>query len=408
VGIQSQGNEWCKDSALVVLNEGLRKKILEAYHNHISAGHPGILKTYQMVKKDFWWPHQRDFIMKYVQGCTVCQSTKAGTTCPKIPIMPIMPKEKAPPFATIALDLITDLPLSQGHDSILTITNHDCSKAAVFIPCSKAISGEGIVHLYVQNVFPHFGVPQKVISDRDPRFTGKFMRELCKQLRIEQNISSMYHPQMDGQSEQTNQWLEQYLWIYGNFQQDDWAMLLPLAQFIHNSWPSEVTKMTPFDLLMGYTPQLWQTKTASTLPDIMWHKGWLQITRDRTQEAMKQAQKMVMKCNIQQKGRKAYTPYKEGELVWLDGKNLCTSHPTQKLAPKRFGPFKVIDVINPMAFQLELPLQWKQNKVHPIFHASLLSPYKETEEHGANFPEPPPDLVEGEEEYKVEQVLGSR
>jgi hypothetical protein len=68
----------------------------------------------------------------------------------------------------------------------------------------------------------------------------------------------------------------------------------------------------------------------------------------------------------------------------------------------------VIDVINLVVFHLELPPQWKQKKVHPVFHASLLSPYKETEEYGANFPEPPPDLVEGEEEYEVEQVLDSR
>jgi hypothetical protein len=68
----------------------------------------------------------------------------------------------------------------------------------------------------------------------------------------------------------------------------------------------------------------------------------------------------------------------------------------------------VVDIINPVSFRLELPLQWKQKKIHPVFHASLLSPYKEMEEHGANFPELPPDLVEGEEEYEVEQVLDSR
>jgi hypothetical protein len=92
----------------------------------------------------------------------------------------------------------------------------------------------------------------------------------------------------------------------------------------------------------------------------------------------------------------------------LDGKNLCTSHPTHKLAPKQYRPFKVVDVINPVSFQLELPLQWKQKKVHPVFHASLLSPYKEMEEHSINFPELLPDLIEGEEEYEVEQVLDSR
>jgi hypothetical protein len=302
VGIQHKGNGWFKDNALVVLDKGLSKKILEAYHDHPSAGHPGILKMYQMVKEVYWWPHQRDFVTKYVQGCATCQSIKLGTTHPKIPIMPITPKEQAPLFATIALDLITDLPLSQGYDSILTIANHNCSKAAVFLPCLKTITGGGIAQLYVQHVFPHFGVPRRVISDRDPWFMGKFMQELCKQLHIEQNISSAYHPQMDGQSERTNQWLEQYLQVYGNFQQNDWVSLLPLAQFIHNAWPSEVTKMTPFDLLMGFTPKIWQTKTTLTLPDLAWRKEWLLVTRDHAQEAIKKAQKMVMKRNTQQKG----------------------------------------------------------------------------------------------------------
>jgi hypothetical protein len=168
VGIQHKGNGWFKDNVLVVLDKDLFRKILEAYHDHPSAGHPGILKMYQMIKEVYWWPHQRDFVTKYVQGCAICQSTKLGTTCPKILIMPIMPKEQAPPFATIALDLITDLPLSQGYDSILTITDHNCSKAAVFLPCLKMITGEGIARLYVQHVFPHFGVPKRVISDRDP------------------------------------------------------------------------------------------------------------------------------------------------------------------------------------------------------------------------------------------------
>jgi Chromo (CHRromatin Organisation MOdifier) domain len=237
---------------------------------------------------------------------------------------------------------------------------------------------------------------------------GKFMCELCKQLRIEQNISTAYHPQTDGQSERTNQWLEQYLRVYGNFQQNNWAMLLPLAQFVHNSWPSDVTKRTPFDLLMGFMPKLWSTKTPSTLPEVERRKEWLQLSRDRAQEANQKAQSMVMKRNKQQRGHKAYKPYEEGDCVWLDGKNLHTSHPVAKLAPKHWGPFKVINVINPVSFHLEIPPQWKQKKVHPVFHASLLLPYKETEEHGANYPEPPPDLVEGEEEYEVEDILGSR
>jgi hypothetical protein len=312
------------------------------------------------------------------------------------------------PFATIALNLITDLPSSNGYDSILTISNHDCSKAAIFLPCSKEITTEGVACLYAQHVFPHYGVPQKVISDCDPRFTAKLMCELCKQLRIDQNISSTYHPQTDGQSEWMNQWLEQYLHVYGNFQQNNWASWLPLAQFVYNAWPSDITKNMPFDLLIGYTPHFWQTKMVSTLPELAKRKEWLTIVWEQAQMAIKKAQDMVLKRNKQLQGHKAYKPYQEGDLVWLDRKNLRTSHPTTKLTPKCFGPFKVTEVINPMSFQLGIPAQWRQKKIHPVFHASLLSPYKEMEEHSENFPELPPNLVEEEEEFEVEQVLASR
>jgi transposase InsO family protein len=121
------------------------------------------------------------------------------------------------PFGTIALDFITKLPTSQENDTILTITDHDCSKAALFFTCKETITTEEVAELYGKFVFPHYGIPRKVISDRDPRFTRQFTTTLCVKLEIKQNLSTAYHPQMDGQSERTNQWLEQYLRIFGNY-----------------------------------------------------------------------------------------------------------------------------------------------------------------------------------------------
>ena len=97
---------------------------------------------------------------------------------------------------------------------ILTITNTDCSKASIFIPCKEAIDSEGVAELYLTHVLPHYGIPKKIISDRDPRFTSRFGQALCKTLDIRQNISIAYHLQTDGASECTNQSLEQYLRIY--------------------------------------------------------------------------------------------------------------------------------------------------------------------------------------------------
>jgi hypothetical protein len=96
--------------------------------------------------------------------------------------------------------------------------------------------------------------------------------------------------------------------------------------------------------------------------------------------------------------------YKEGDQVWLEGKNLHINQPTTKLAPRRHGPFKVAQVMSPVNYCLELLTQWS---IHPVFHINLLLPYWETITHGPNYQCPPPDLVEGEEEYSVEKILDS-
>jgi len=98
-------------------------------------------------------------------------------------------------------------------------------------------------------------------------------------------------------------------------------------------------------------------------------------------------------------------PYCVGDKVWLDAKNLTTTHPTAKLAPKCYGPFLVTAAISHTSYHLKLPPQWK---IHNVFHTSLLTPYKETPEHSPNFPEPSPELIDGEPEWEVEQIVNTR
>ena len=100
-----------------------------------------------------------------------------------------------------------------------------------------------------------------------------------------------------------------------------------------------------------------------------------------------------------------YEPYQEGDKVWLEATHLHTTHPMKKLGPKRYGPFKVLKVVGHVNFHLELPAHWK---IHDVFHTKLLHLYTETKEHGENFTEPPPDLVEGVVEWEVEKILDMR
>jgi hypothetical protein len=99
---------------------------------------------------------------------------------------------------------------------------------------------------------------------------------------------------------------------------------------------------------------------------------------------------------------KTFKPFTKGDRVWLEARNLQCSLASPKLGTKREGPFTIIDVLSPIAYKLRLSKTWH---IHNVFHASLLSPYHENPVYGPNFPSPPPDLIEGEEEYKIEKII---
>ncbi len=224
------------------------------------------------------------------------------------------------------------------------------------------------------------------------------MRELCRNLNIKQNISTAYHPQTDGQSKRTNQWLEQYLRIFGNRAQTDWAKWLPLAQYTHNAWPSAATGKSPFKLIMGHVPYAHVGKTHSLAPAVDSRLAQTKAMRQAAQQAITHAQQITIRAT-------KYKPFKEGQKVWLEATHLKTTHPTAKLSPRRYGPFEITKKLSHVVYQLRIPQQWK---IHDVFHTALLTPYKETEEHGPNYHEPPPDVIEGEPEWEVEQIVGAR
>ena len=261
--------EWWKDGCKIITGEGQeRRKIIQAYHNMPAYGHPGINKTKDLVARYYWWPQLAKDVQEYVRGCAQCQQNKVNTHPQKAPLHPIMPVTEALPFQTISMDFIMKLPESKGYDSILTITDHDCMKMLIAIPCRETIMAEGVAELFLRQIFPRFGLPSKIISDRDPRFVSKFMKELCRLMGITQNVSTAYHPRTDGQAEWSNQWLEQYLWFWVNHQQTNWHHYLPLAEFAHNSWKNETMGCSPFEILMGYSPRAEIFDVMSSIPTV--------------------------------------------------------------------------------------------------------------------------------------------
>jgi hypothetical protein len=347
--------------------------VAETWHDSPSSRHPGRDKTYRKVSNTLYWPGMKDWIANYVKGCATCQQNKNLTHKTHVPQYKITVPTDATPFSQIALDLITGLPKSNGYDAILTIVDHGCSCATIFLPCTSQITGPGITQLYFDNIYQWFGLPTKVISDRDPRFTSHFGQALSKELGITRNLSTAFHPQTDGLTERTNQWVEQYLRLLTT-NQWDWSKWLTMASIVHNNARNSTTGFAPNTLLVGWEPTLAppQKQPPSNLATL------------RSVEQLRQYCTMAIQALNSAAAHHHPTTnlWTVGQQVWLDAKNLKLAYSTAKLVPRRHGPFRITRVLSPVAYEIGLPAQWN---IHPVFHASLLMAYQETLEHSPNY-----------------------
>jgi len=372
-----------------------RCEILRNLHDSPIAGHPGIANTWELVREHYEGPRLRQFVEEYVKGCARCQESKTNVHRSKAPLQRFDTPVQEGPFQYVSMDLITDLPKSQGFDSVLTIVDQGCSKATKFIPCQKTIDGPGVANEYLKHLVPWFGLPKRIISDRDPCFTLAFAREMCKALGIQQNLSTAFHPRTDGQTERMNAWLEQYLRPWTASQPTNWSKVLPIAEFAHNSWRHDVSWRSPHELLFGMKPQVILKHLDSPTPAA-------EVRLHLLDEVRQTAQKLLGYVQNRKDNRKA-TEMAVGDLVWLEGRNLSIVG-NKKLSLKRYGPFPIIKRIGPVAYQLQLLTSMK---IHDVFHVDLLLPYKETEAYGTPFTRPPP-IIDSEEEYEIEAILDTR
>jgi transposase InsO family protein len=152
------------------------------------------------------------------------------------------------------MDFVTRLPNSKGYDAIWVVVDR-LTKMRHFVPCSTTIDAEELANLFITHIFRLYGLPDAIVSDQGPQFASGFWKYLCYSLKIEPQLSTAFHLETDGQTERMNSIIEQYLWAYINYQQDNWAQLLPIAEFTTNNHTSEMTSLSPFFANYGFHPK---------------------------------------------------------------------------------------------------------------------------------------------------------
>jgi len=243
-------NLW-KNHIYVPNDQPLQDQIVHDHHDLPVSGHPGQFKMAELILQTYWWPRIHADVTHYVSGCEKCQRTKTFPAKPFGLLSPNPIPEHNWQF--ISVDLITQLPMSKGRDAILVVVDR-LSKMIRLALTNGELSSEGLARLYRDKVWQDFGVPEWVISDQGSQFASNFMRDLNRLLGIKANLSTAYHPQTDGQTERINQEIEQYLRLFTNYRQDDWAEWLPLAQFNYNDKVHSSTGYSPFFLNYGCHP----------------------------------------------------------------------------------------------------------------------------------------------------------
>ena len=362
------------EGRLCIPNGNLKNTILHDNHNSLLGGHRGENKTYELIKRDFFWPEMKDEIKVYVSSCQKCQESKSlnKKLAGKLRIFP-PPNRK---WEVISMDFMFKLPRTKdGYTGIMTVVDK-LSKRAHFIPLTTNNTSEHIANVFYKEIFKHHGIPRKIISDRDTRFTSDLWRDFTKLLKIRLNLSTAFHPETDGQSERAFRTIQEMLRCYVSKTQTDWKKYLPGLEFSYNNHQNDATKLSPFFVEYGQNPL--------SVSDIITSEGSQEDLSSNKfireiQKATRIAKESIQKSNTRNEDyvNKSRREFKFDILdkVMLSTKNLSLKEGRKKkLAPKWIGPFSVVGIYaQGTAYRLALPENLK--KIHDTFHVSLLKPY---------------------------------
>lgn len=401
--------EWNTENGLLLFrgkvyvpnNPTLRKELVQRHHDVPAAGHPGRAKTLELLSRNYWWPGMTKFVNEYVDTCDICQRTKVFPQKPHGLLHPLDPPGS--PWESVSTDFIVKLPTCEGYDSIMVVVDRHSGQ----VHCTatrEAMDTDEHVQEYIRDVFRHHGCPKQMISDRGSVFASKFLKAVYSAIGITPSMSTAYHPQTDGKTERVNQEIEQYLRTYCSYRQDDWVKWLPIAEFALNSRVHSSTGRAPFELIYGYIPEFQVSAKPTGVPAADERLRLLRNAQEDARAALALTAERMKR--FYDHGVSNAPVFAIGDKVYLERERHPKGQPSSKLAPRRDGPYTVLERLGDLNYRLELTAK---DLRHPVFHVDRLRPARSAHlVPDRAMPKPPPIIVDEEPEYEVEAILDSR
>jgi transposase InsO family protein len=332
-------------------------QLLKEFHETPIGGYSGYLRTYKRIAENLYWVGMQKTIRDFVRACDVCQRQKYAATTPGGLLQPL-PIPNAI-WEDISLDFITGFPKSKGFEAVLVVVDR-LSKYSHFILMRHPYTAKSVAELFVKEIVRLHGIPNSIVSDRDPLFVSHFWKELFKMQGTTLKMSSAYHPETDGQTEVINRCLESYLRCFAAEQPKTWSHWIPWAEYWYNTTYHVSIGKSPFEVVYGRQPPKLlrflsnETNVAAVALEL----------QDRD-EALNQLKLHLLKAQQQMQAyankKRRDLKFEVGEWVFLKlrphRQQSVMRMINKKLAVRFYGPFQIIEKVGEVAYKLQLPEQ---------------------------------------------------
>ena len=337
-----------------ILPPSLRQQALHVNHDSPSAGHLGMEKTLQRLRKEAYWVGMAADVHRYCQECSRCQQSK-------LPMPTRAPLTSIPignPWQMIAVDVL-QVPLSsQNHKYLLVIQDY-FTKWGEAIPMADQTAQRITTELV--KLCSTLGLPEIVHSDQGRNFESTILQQTLQAFGVKKSRTTAYHPQGDGMVERLNRSLLQLLRTYVTHE-DDWERHLPLVLYAYRTSPHTSTGVSPFELMFGRQPKPSEFSPPQAFEPASYQahlQAKLAALRDLVEANATEAA-ATQKGSYDRLSQKRV--FRQGDPVWL-------SLPTAgKLSPRWEGRWTVKAVKSPVTMEVTTGDQTKVVHINRLRH----------------------------------------
>jgi len=324
----------------LVIPKMFRKEIIEEIHGGVLGGHFAVQRTWDAVRRFYWWHGMKKDVGEVVKACPECNSHNKVKEREK----PFLQAEErtAIPWERVGIDYTEMGKSKSGYSQILVLIDH-ATKYVIAKP-TKDGSAETAANILFEEVICKYGAPKELWSDRGKSFIGEVAKYLTDLFKIDQKFTSGYHPQTNGLTERFNKTIADMLAKSLKTKKDEWPIWLQAKVFAYNTTAQKSTQYSPFELLHTFTPRtpvdIELVEPSNTFRKKDWADEIYKIAREMREDALKNQQAAAKSQEKQYNKHLKPTSIKVGDYVRLFDPTAEAKEPV-KLRNQYIGPFRV-------------------------------------------------------------------